>query len=153
MTLAEIAARASTLAGQLRAVLAPPAARLRAVLAPLAERLRARFAPLAAIARQRLWPERAWSSPRTASVTGWISCAAILAASGVVGVQARLDALAAARGPAAALQPVATMGPADVSDFVLTPEALNALTEDEARAWNAALPVSTLPILAARPFI
>ena len=164
MTLAEIAARASTLAGQLRAVLAPPAARLRArfaplaarlraVLAPLAERLRARFAPLAASARQRLWPERAWSSPRTASVTGWISCAAILAASGAVGVQARLDELAAARGPAAALQPVATMGPADVSDFVLTPEALNALTEDEARAWNAALPVSTLPILAARPFI
>jgi len=48
---------------------------------------------------------------------------------------------------------VAATGPADVTGFVLTPEALNALTEDEARAWNTALPVSTLPILAAKPFI
>ncbi|HEV7352120.1 MAG TPA: cell wall hydrolase [Brevundimonas sp.] len=127
MPLSEIAARASALAGRLRARLAPWVA--------------------------KVWPERAWSSPHTASVTGWISCAAILAASGAVGVQARLDELAAARGPAPVLQPVAATSPADVTDFVLTPEALNALTEDEARAWNAALPVSTLPLLAARPFI
>lgn len=126
-----------------------PFSEIVALASALAARLRARLAPWVA----KVWPERAWSSPRTASVTGWISCAAILAASGAVGVQARLDELAAARGPAPVLQPVAATGPADVTDFVLTPEALNALTEDEARAWNAALPVSTLPILAARPFI
>jgi spore germination cell wall hydrolase CwlJ-like protein len=38
-------------------------------------------------------------------------------------------------------------------DFTLAPNELRAVTMDEARAFNAALPFSTLPIQAARPFI
>jgi len=38
-------------------------------------------------------------------------------------------------------------------DFTLAPNELRAVTMDEARAFNAVLPFSTLPIQAARPFI
>lgn len=40
-----------------------------------------------------------------------------------------------------------------LSDLTLSPDALRDLSFDEARAANAALPFSTLPILSARPFV
>ncbi|WP_426042675.1 cell wall hydrolase [Brevundimonas sp. TWP2-3-4b1] len=39
------------------------------------------------------------------------------------------------------------------TQFTLAPEAVRPISMDEARVWNAGLPFSTLPILAARPFI
>ena len=110
---------------------------------------RRRFAPLAA----RVWPERAWSSPLTIVVAGWVSCVVIVAAAGTVGVLARFDSLAASPAPGPVRQAPSLVGPPEAVEFVLSPEALRAMTPEEARAWNAALPVSTLPILAAKPFI
>ena len=43
--------------------------------------------------------------------------------------------------------------PALTTQFTLAPEAVRPISMDEARVWNAGLPFSTLPILAARPFI
>ena len=52
------------------------------------------------------------------------------------------------------VQPISTRDPELPSlEFTLAPEAVRAISMDEARAFNAGLPFSTLPILSARPFI
>lgn len=38
-------------------------------------------------------------------------------------------------------------------DYTLAPEAVRPISMDEARLWNAKIPFSSLPVLAARPFI
>lgn len=77
---------------------------------------------------------------------------AILAGSGGVVLQTRLAEMAAERNGNAASAQVVAEAPPPV-DFTLAPEAVRSISMDEARVWNAALPFSTLPILAARPFI
>jgi spore germination cell wall hydrolase CwlJ-like protein len=63
----------------------------------------------------------------------------------------------AARGaPAVARQTALSQAPAGMQqmlDTTLAPDEIRPITPDEARAFNAALPFSTLPILSAKPFI
>lgn len=64
----------------------------------------------------------------------------------------------AARGAPAVVRPtgLAQQTPAGMQqmlDTTLAPDEIRPITPDEARAFNAALPFSTLPILSAKPFI
>jgi len=52
------------------------------------------------------------------------------------------------------VQPIPTRAPElPPLEFTLAPDAIRAISMDEARVFNAGLPFSTLPILSARPFI
>jgi len=68
-------------------------------------------------------------------------------------IQQRLQVLAelsTVSPTAAAVPPAQVLG---TGDFTLAPEDLRNLSEDDARVFNAGIPFSTLPILAAKPFI
>ncbi|WP_396593039.1 cell wall hydrolase [Brevundimonas sp. R86498] len=79
---------------------------------------------------------------------------AILAGSGGAVLQTRLAEIAAARnGAAGAVQTRSLIQAPPAVDFTLAPEAVRPISMEEARIWNAGLPFSPLPILAARPFI
>lgn len=110
----------------------------------LADRIRA-------VAR-RLGARMAFSelTPMVVSILGVLF---ILSLSGAVLLTQRLEELAR--------QPVRVIGlPTPVAEqeqrpleFTLSPDEVMPISEDEARAFNAGLPFSTLPILAAKPFI
>lgn len=82
----------------------------------------------------------------------WFSVILTSAASAGVLIQDRLGEMRG-QGPVAstAVAPQ-TAGPA-VTDFTLSPDAIRDLSPDGARAYNAGIPISTLPMEAARPFI
>ncbi|WP_029415028.1 cell wall hydrolase [Brevundimonas bacteroides] len=92
-------------------------------------------------------------SPLTPSALGIVASLAILLAAGGALLHTRLGELAAARtvGGDEPAAPTAMLTP--TLDYTLAPDALREVSMDEARAFNAALPFSTLPIQAARPFI
>jgi hypothetical protein len=83
------------------------------------------------------------------------ACVTILVGSATAVLQVRLAEMARGRDVA----PVSTtVGlppdlPGGLVDLTLAPEDVRPISMDAARAWNAALPFSTLPIQAARPFI
>ncbi|WP_425992847.1 cell wall hydrolase [Brevundimonas sp. TWP2-3-2] len=82
-----------------------------------------------------------------------LSIVFLLGACSAVLVQARLAEIALAQATGGEPDAVPLMqGPA-LTDFSLAPEAIRPITMDEARAFNAALPFSNLPVQAARPFI
>ena len=79
----------------------------------------------------------------------------VAGAAGAVVIAQRLEEIAADRVQA---RLIANTAPApvireQVLDFTLAPDEVRAIDADAARAFNAAIPFSTLPILAARPFI
>jgi len=77
----------------------------------------------------------------------------VLAVVGLLVLQTGLARPAAAEGQRP-IQPISTLEPdLQAHDFTLSPDALRAISMDEARAFNASLPFSSLPILSARPFI
>ncbi|MFN3352176.1 MAG: cell wall hydrolase [Brevundimonas sp.] len=107
---------------------------------------------------RRLRPERAWAHSLAPCAAAVLGALIVLAGAGGVWVQVRLDAMAAsASGPDAAPEAPALIVPTATAlhaeDYTLSPDALQALSPEGAMAWNAALPISTLPILAARPFV
>jgi spore germination cell wall hydrolase CwlJ-like protein len=72
---------------------------------------------------------------------------------GLLVLQTGLARPAAAEGQRP-VQPISNLEPdLQALDFTLSPDALRAISMDEARAFNASLPFSSLPILSARPFI
>jgi hypothetical protein len=78
---------------------------------------------------------------------------AVLTAAGGALLFTRLGELAQAgqsRAGASAPDPASQL---PALEFTLAPDALRSISMDEARAFNAGLPFSTLPILSARPFI
>jgi hypothetical protein len=78
----------------------------------------------------------------------------ILTASATLLIQDRLAEMALSRaGSGSVGDPAGPQSGPATYDFTLAPEAVRPITMDEARAFNAALPFSTLPIQAARPFI
>lgn len=105
------------------------------------------------------WLERPRRLARAMALSAWtpltVAPAAvlmILVLAATALIQTRLAEMAAASAeprltadapPAAAL----------AADFTLSPDAVRPISMEEARVWNAALPFSSLPIQAARPFI
>jgi hypothetical protein len=88
----------------------------------------------------------------TPLTTAILAAGLILGLSAAALVQTRLwEMRAEARSTPSSAMEVGAPG-IDAS-FMLESNALQPISEDEARLWNAALPFSTLPILAARPFI
>jgi hypothetical protein len=88
----------------------------------------------------------------TPLTTAILAAGLILGLSAAALVQTRLwEMRAEARSAPSSAMEVGAPG-IDAS-FMLESNALQPISEDEARLWNAALPFSTLPILAARPFI
>lgn len=86
-------------------------------------------------------------------VAGGVSVLVLLVVTSGFVLQTRAAQLAAAE-DLPVVQPV-SMDDQELSplEFTLAPEAMRAISMDEARAFNASLPFSTLPILSARPFI
>ena len=88
----------------------------------------------------------------TPTVLAILSVVFILGAAGGTVLQTRLAEMAAAGitfDPVTQTQPP----PLPAYDFTVAPEDVRPISEDEARAYNTGIPFSTLPILAARPFI
>ncbi len=78
----------------------------------------------------------------------------ILGGTSTVLIQQRLEDLAGdSQQRAPEIQSDPLMEPLDIEDLTLSPDAVRALSEDDARAFNAGLPFSTLPILRASMFI
>ena len=77
----------------------------------------------------------------------------IITASAAAVIQTRLAEISLARASSSVAGSSANPQLAPTTyEFTLAPDAVRAITMDEARAFNAALPFSTLPIQAARPF-
>jgi hypothetical protein len=92
-------------------------------------------------------------SPWTPIAVAALAMVAVLGATGGALLHTRLGELAALRDTGTA-ERVSTPAPTlQTVEFTLAPDALREISMDEARAFNAALPFSTLPILSARPFI
>jgi len=115
--------------------------------------------PATTARRLHEWIRRigAWAafSERTPGVVALIGTVLVTIVVGSTVLTKRLEEMAADRIQA---RLIAGSAPApvirrQVLDFTLAPEEVRALDEDAARAFNAAIPFSTLPILAARPFI
>lgn len=109
--------------------------------------------------RLREWTRRigarAAFSDRTPGLVALTAVLVVVVAAGSAVVAQRLEEMAAERTQARLIA-----GPAPgpqirppALDFTLAPDEVRAIDEDAARAFNAAIPFSTLPILAARPFI
>lgn len=96
---------------------------------------------------------RVVQSPWTPSVISVGACLAVLLSAGAAVLHTRLAELAARAITEVEDPAVRTSALAPDLDFTLAPDALREISMDEARAFNAALPFSTLPILSARPFI
>jgi hypothetical protein len=92
-------------------------------------------------------------SPWMPSIICVLGCLAILLSAGGALLHTRLSELAARVVTEVEDPAVQTGALAPDLDFTLAPDALREISMDEARAFNAALPFSTLPILSARPFI
>jgi hypothetical protein len=107
---------------------------------------------LGKMSRLRDLPAAVALSPWTPLTTAILAAGLILGLSATVLVQTRLwEMRAEARMASSTAMEIAA--PRIDADFMLEPNALRPISEDEARLWNAALPFSTLPVLAARPFI
>jgi len=97
---------------------------------------------------------RAWASTE---VGGWIIVVVLLVcalvAAGAAVILPRLNAAEPVL-TAASANPVlkGALAGQDLADFTLAPEAVQDISQDAARAWNAALPFSTDPIRPAAPF-
>lgn len=98
---------------------------------------------------------RAWASTE---IGGWIIvgmllvCALVAVAAAVIlpRINAVDTSLIATQTPQA--QAVAALGPdQDLSDFTLSPESVQDISQDAARAWNDALPYSTDPVRPSAP--
>lgn len=98
---------------------------------------------------RRVLARSAW----TAWVAGGVAVLLLLTVTGGVLLQSRAAQSAATEGPSL-VQPVSMDDP-DLAalEFTLSPDEIRPISMDEARAFNASLPFSTLPILSARPFI
>lgn len=106
--------------------------------------LRRRFSHVGLTVRRHAWTPR---------VVAGLAALAVLTVAGTFLVQMRLAELAAAERPQSdQLVSTRTQAPAAL-EFTLAPDEVRAISMDEARAFNASLPFSTLPILSARPFI
>lgn len=104
-----------------------------------------------AVAR-RLGARMAFSeiTPMVVSILGVLF---VLSLSGAVLLTQRLEELADRSAQTIGMStPVATLEQRTL-DFTLSPDEVRPISEDEARAFNSGLPFSTLPILAAKPFI
>ncbi len=77
----------------------------------------------------------------------------ILSLSGAVLLTQRLEELAGQSAQTIGLPASVPMVQQRPLEFTLSPDEVMPISEDEARAFNAGLPFSTLPILAAKPFI
>jgi hypothetical protein len=117
---------------------------------------------ISAIASSARTALRRWSRDleRVVARSSWthraVAGAAILgvfAVGGVLALQTGWARPAAAEGQRP-VQPISTQAPdLQALEFTLAPDAVRAISMDEARAFNASLPFSSLPILSARPFI
>ncbi len=114
-------------------------------------------APATLVERMTAWfaPVRAWAATE---VGGWIIVSAlalsVLLAGGAMMVVPRVTAGTELQATAAAATPGIGQDPviADLADFTLAPEAIQNISEDQARAFNAALPFSADPIRPSSPF-
>ncbi len=93
-------------------------------------------------------------SERTPLVVAALGVSLVLCLAGSVLVAQRLEEVALLRHP----QPIDPHSPAPIPrpqapDFTLAPGEMRAISADQARAFNAGVPFSTLPILAAKPFL
>ncbi|WP_298125325.1 cell wall hydrolase [Brevundimonas sp.] len=113
----------------------------------------AKAATPAWLARMSSWLAAVVQSHWTPSLIGLVGCLAILTSAGGALLHTRLAELAAVRQAPVepSLAPTAALAPQLA--YTLAPDALREISMDEARVFNASLPFSTLPILAARPFI
>ncbi|MEQ7153955.1 cell wall hydrolase [Brevundimonas aurifodinae] len=103
--------------------------------------------------RARALALRVASSPWAPVGVALTACFAIVVVAGSALITTRLAEM---RGIAS--DPLLTAGSTAAgalqsTEFTLAPDAVRPISMDEARVWNASLPFSTLPILAARPFI
>jgi hypothetical protein len=107
--------------------------------------------------RRRLarWGRRIALSSWTPVILAVAACVSILAGSGTAVLQVRLAEMAQARAGAdvSSGQAARTGLPGVLADLTVAPDDVRPISMDAARAWNAALPFSDLPIQAARPFI
>jgi spore germination cell wall hydrolase CwlJ-like protein len=105
------------------------------------------------------WLERPRGVARAVALSAWTPLAVapaavlmILVLAATALIQTRLAEMAAASAEprlTAGAPPAAALA----ADFTLSPDAVRPISMEEARVWNAALPFSSLPIQAARPFI
>jgi hypothetical protein len=105
------------------------------------------------LARLSSWLAAVVQSHWTPSLIGLIGCLAVLTSASGALLHTRLAELAAARQAPVEPSVAPTAALAPELDYTLAPDALREISMDEARAFNASLPFSTLPILSARPFI
>ncbi|WP_428152557.1 cell wall hydrolase [Brevundimonas sp.] len=97
---------------------------------------------------------KVWASTE---VGGWIIVGVLLvcalAAAGAAVILPKINAVRPALTAEAALDPTSGSGPEQiVADFTLAPEAVQDISQDAARAWNAALPFSTDTVRPSAPF-
>ena len=105
---------------------------------------------VAAIARR----VRAWASTE---VGGWIIVGVLLvcalAAAGAAVILPKINAARPVPTVEASVDPVSGSVPGQIiADFTLAPEAVQDISQDAARVWNAALPFSTDPVRPSAPF-
>lgn len=105
------------------------------------------------LARVSFWVSMLVQSPWTPSLVSVGSCLAILSSAGGALLYTRLGELEAAAVTRLDEPAAQTAGLTPELDYTLAPDALREISMDAARAFNASLPFSTLPILSARPFI
>ena len=86
--------------------------------------------------------------------TAFLGISLILGVTSSLLIQQRLEDLdSSSRQFASVTQSDPVIEPLDIAHLTLAPEDLRSLSPDDARAFNASLPFSTLPILRARMFI
>ena len=86
-------------------------------------------------------------------VVALAACLMIVLGAGTALVQTRLAEMAAATPRQVSADVVPSGLPGPLLDLTVAPDDVRPISMDAARAWNASLPFSDLPIQAARPFI
>ena len=86
-------------------------------------------------------------------IVAMAACLMILVGAGTALIQTRLAEMAAAAPRQASSEVVPSGLPGPLLDLTVAPDDVRPISMDAARAWNASLPFSDLPIQAARPFI
>ncbi|WP_309628521.1 cell wall hydrolase [Brevundimonas sp.] len=97
---------------------------------------------------------RAWASTEAGgwTIVGVLLVCALAAACATV-VLPKINAARPLLTADASLDPTSGSAPAQIiADFTLAPEAVQDISQDAARAWNAALPFSTDPVRPSAPF-